>query len=248
MLPVVLGRSQAGRFHRSNRDTERARQGFMCFELRVAVSPSPAPSPLLAPWKGAKILTDYAGCRLASADAEAGQRSQWDKNDVESGRRANGRRSHSPASQVRALQELLRRAAEVEAAANSDDLARDDQARANENESAAGVQRNAPVKRARHGRFYTTRGRCVCDLCNHRMQASHQKGTSYMRCLWASAVAAKATGHPASLQIKEQIVVGEAVDFLATRVFAPDALARLMTTFFSWTRVPRTTWRQRWTL
>jgi site-specific DNA recombinase len=104
-------------------------------------------------------------------------------------------------------------------------------ARTNENASAAGgTQRNAPFKRERSGRVYVMRGRCVCDLCNHRMQGSSQKGENYMRCLWASGrgkEAEKATGHPGSLQVKEQMFVNHTIDFLATRVFSPDAVMRL---------------------
>jgi hypothetical protein len=83
----------------------------------------------------------------------------------------------------------------------------DEKARDNENRSEAGEQRNMPAKRARPGRFYPLRGRCVCDLCNQRMQGSTQKSESYMRCLWASGrgkEAAKATGHPGSLQVSSQ--------------------------------------------
>jgi hypothetical protein len=62
------------------------------------------------------------------------------------------------------------------------------------------------------------------------MQGSTQKGESYMRCLWASGrgkEAAKATGHPGSLQVKEQLFVRQAIDFLANEVFAPEAVVRL---------------------
>jgi site-specific DNA recombinase len=105
-----------------------------------------------------------------------------------------------------------------------------ERARMNENEQKDGVQRNAPAKRERAGRFYVMRGRCVCDLCNHRMQGSTQKGTPYMRCLWSSgrgAAGVRATGHPASLQVKEELFVEETIDFLATRVFAPEAILQL---------------------
>jgi hypothetical protein len=80
--------------------------------------------------------------------------------------------------------------------------------------------------------IYTMRGRCVCELCNHRMQGSVQKGSAYMRCLWASgrgSAGAKATGHPGSLQVREQLLVDEAKRFLAARVFAPEALLGLRT-------------------
>lgn len=103
-------------------------------------------------------------------------------------------------------------------------------AAANENLQKSGRQRNAPAKRQRGGRFYVMRGRCVCDLCNHRMQGSTQKGSLYMRCLWSSSRGSSAvnvTGHPTSLQLKEDVLVEETLDFLATRVFAPGALMRL---------------------
>jgi site-specific DNA recombinase len=105
-----------------------------------------------------------------------------------------------------------------------------ERARMNEHEQKDGVQRNAPAKRERAGRFYVMRGRCVCDLCNHRMQGSTQKGRPYMRCLWSSgrgAAAVRATGHPGSLQVKEELLVEETIDFLATRVFAPAAILQL---------------------
>ncbi len=105
-----------------------------------------------------------------------------------------------------------------------------ERARMNENEQKDGMQRNAPAKRERAGRFYVMRGRCVCDLCNHRMQGSTQKGSAYMRCLWSSgrgAAAVKATGHPGSLQVKEELFVEETIDFLATQVFAPEAILQL---------------------
>ena len=74
------------------------------------------------------------------------------------------------------------------------------------------------------------RGRCVCNLCNHRMEGSSQKGENYMRCLRASGrgkEAAKATGHPGSLQTKERMFVDHTIDFLATQVFSPEAVMRL---------------------
>ena len=107
------------------------------------------------------------------------------------------------------------------------------EARARGNENVAkvgGLQQHAPSARGRGTRFYPMRGRCICDVCTHRMQGSHQKGENYMRCLWASGrgkAAEKATGHPGSLQVKERVFVDEAIDFLAERVFSPEAVTRL---------------------
>lgn len=106
----------------------------------------------------------------------------------------------------------------------------DEQAKSNKKDVNVPGKRRAPASRERNGRFYATRGRCVCDLCNRRMQGSTQKGLPYVRCLWASGrgeQAAKATGHPSSLQLKEQTVIDEAISFLSTEVFAPEAIARL---------------------
>jgi site-specific DNA recombinase len=104
------------------------------------------------------------------------------------------------------------------------------QAATNENRSTAGKQAYAPNKRARGGRLYPTRGRCRCAMCNHRLEGTTQKGKPYMRCLWASGrgdAAVEATGHPKSLQVSERLLIDEALDVLANRVFAPDALERL---------------------
>ncbi len=100
---------------------------------------------------------------------------------------------------------------------------------ANNRRKLLGVQEYAGDKR-RTDRFYVLRGRLFCDLCGARMEGSHQKLSNYMRCLYAQnhgVGAAQETGHPKSLQVKEQIILDEVLDFLIRRVFGPDRLALL---------------------
>jgi len=91
------------------------------------------------------------------------------------------------------------------------------------------LQENAPSSRFRGNYFYPTRGHSICNLCGHRMEGSHQKGSNYMRCLWASGknkMEERATGHPGSLQIKEEILIQESLTFLSESVFSAEAIER----------------------
>src|SRR4051794_28782552 len=79
-----------------------------------------------------------------------------------------------------------------------------------------GIQEYAGDRR-RLDRFYVLRGRLLCDLCGARMERSHQRRSNYMRCLFAQnhgTKAAQETDHPKSLQVKEEPILEEALDFL----------------------------------
>ena len=79
----------------------------------------------------------------------------------------------------------------------------------------------------RSARLYPLRGRVRCALCGRRMSGSHQKGANWYRCQFVDRhgiAAAKATGHPRVLGIKEEVVLLELFDFLSRRLFGPGRL------------------------
>ena len=81
-----------------------------------------------------------------------------------------------------------------------------------------------------NGRFYPLRGRVRCGLCDRRMEGTHQRHSNWYRCrfVWnRGKVAADAAGHPRSLQIKEETILQEVIDFMGRRIFGPDRLRLL---------------------
>lgn len=88
-----------------------------------------------------------------------------------------------------------------------------------------------PTRRTRRaGRFYTLRGRVRCSLCGRRMEGTHQKGSNYYRCRFTAGrgtSADDATGHPRTLQIKEDVILETLLDFMDRRLFGPERLNHL---------------------
>ena len=59
---------------------------------------------------------------------------------------------------------------------------------------------------------------------------SHQRHSNWYRCrfVWnRGKVAADTAGHPRSLQIKEETILREVIDFMGRRIFGPDRLRPL---------------------
>jgi site-specific DNA recombinase len=82
----------------------------------------------------------------------------------------------------------------------------------------------------RAGRVYVLRGRVRCALCGRRMEGTHQKGSNYYRCRVSATrgnSAARVTGHPGVLQIKEDTVLDAVLEFMDRRLFGPGRLKRL---------------------
>jgi recombinational DNA repair protein (RecF pathway) len=74
----------------------------------------------------------------------------------------------------------------------------------------------------KNGRVYPTSGHAFCVLCGCRLEGSYQREKHWMRCQFVQrrgAAAAEVTGHPKSLQVKEQLLIDALTDFLARRVF-----------------------------
>ena len=88
-----------------------------------------------------------------------------------------------------------------------------------------------PKRRTRRtGRVYVLRGRVRCSLCGRRMEGTHQKGSNYYRCrvnATRGASAARGTGHPSALQIKEDTVLDAVLEFMDRRLFGPHRLEHL---------------------
>jgi site-specific DNA recombinase len=82
-----------------------------------------------------------------------------------------------------------------------------------------------PTRRGRRaGRVYVLRGRVRCSLCGRRMEGTHQKDANYYRCRFTASRgpgAAEATGHPRSLQIKEDALLQALFSFMDRRLFGP---------------------------
>jgi site-specific DNA recombinase len=82
----------------------------------------------------------------------------------------------------------------------------------------------------RHGRLYILRGRVRCALCERRMEGAYQKGSKWYRCRFSTTrgrVAAEVAGHPRALQIKEDVILDELLDFMSRRIFGPERLRLL---------------------
>jgi site-specific DNA recombinase len=79
-------------------------------------------------------------------------------------------------------------------------------------------------------RVYPLRGHIKCEICKRRMSGTHQKTSNWYRCQFIgsrSPRAAEITGHPASLQVKEEPLLVATLDFLSRRVFQPERLEHL---------------------
>lgn len=90
-------------------------------------------------------------------------------------------------------------------------------------------RRPRPLRR-RNGRLYVLRGRVRCALCGRRMEGSHQKHANWYRCRFEANrgnIAADVAGHPCALQIKEEIILDELVEFMGRRLFGPQWLRLL---------------------
>jgi hypothetical protein len=84
-------------------------------------------------------------------------------------------------------------------------------------------------------RCYPTASHVFCALCDCRLEGSYQRAKHWMRCQYVQRrgnAAAEATGHPKSLQVKEQVLLDAMLDFLSRRVFAPDRVALLRDEIF----------------
>ena len=82
----------------------------------------------------------------------------------------------------------------------------------------------------RAGRVYVLRGRVRCALCGRRMEGTNQKGSNYYRCrvnATRGTKAARSTGHPGALQIKEDTILEDVLTFMDSRIFGPDRLTHL---------------------
>lgn len=88
-----------------------------------------------------------------------------------------------------------------------------------------------PTRRTRRaGRIYVLRGRVLCGLCGRRMEGTHQKGSNYYRCrvnATRGANAARGTGHPGALQIKEDTILEHIHAFMDRQIFGPDRFTHL---------------------
>ena len=83
---------------------------------------------------------------------------------------------------------------------------------------------------ARPGRHYVLRGRVRCALCDRRMEGTYQREAKWYRCRFSATrgrVAAEVAGHPRALQIKEELIVEELLDFMGRRLFGPERLRLL---------------------
>jgi site-specific DNA recombinase len=82
----------------------------------------------------------------------------------------------------------------------------------------------------RPGRHYVLRGRVRCALCDRRMEGTYQRDAKWYRCRFSATrgrVAAEVAGHPRALQVKEELIVTELLDFMGRRLFGPDRLRLL---------------------
>lgn len=88
--------------------------------------------------------------------------------------------------------------------------------------------RGASVRRP--GRHYVLRGRVRCALCDRRMEGTYQREAKWYRCRFSATrgrVAAEVAGHPRALQVKEDLILEELLNFLGRRLFGPDRLRLL---------------------
>ncbi len=100
----------------------------------------------------------------------------------------------------------------------------------NTNRIADGRAKRYTGEQRKHGRVYPTAGHVFCALCHCRLEGSYQREKHWMRCQFVQRrgeAAAEATGHPKSLQVKEQLLIDALADFLNRRVFGPDRLNTL---------------------
>jgi site-specific DNA recombinase len=82
----------------------------------------------------------------------------------------------------------------------------------------------------RPGRLYVLRGRVRCALCDRRMEGTYQRDSKWYRCRFSTSrgqVAADVAGHPRALQIKEELILDELLDFMGRRLFGPARLRLL---------------------
>jgi recombinase-like zinc beta ribbon protein len=96
--------------------------------------------------------------------------------------------------------------------------------------AAARTRHRGAVSGAAMAASTPLRGRVRCGLCGQRMEGSHQRDSNWYRCrfVWnRGKVAADTAGHPRSLQIKEETILREVIDFMGRRIFGPDRLRLL---------------------